>query len=60
MKATTGRILRRIPRSLQVHDVVIGEPFALQLARVGNARTRAIGIHRRLVRILAAAQVSVL
>ena len=58
MEARLVEFLCEIPGGLQVDDVVVGEFLALQLKGIGNARIRAVRVHRGLlVRIFAVAQV---
>ena len=52
------KFLGEIPCGLQIDDVVVGEFFALELSGVGDADSRAVGIHGGfLVRIFTVAQV---
>ncbi len=52
------KLLGEVPGGLQVDDVVVGKFLALELAGIGNAFARAVGIHGGLlVRVFAVAQV---
>ena len=52
------KLLRQVPRRLQIDDVVVAEFLALKLLAVGDALPRAVGIQRRLLmRVFAVAQI---